>query len=68
MSELANLLPDTGQTEFGDAPMGHLQPRASELSMWKLWQMPYRIRSLCGGVLDGLPQGGDPACIAGDPA
>jgi hypothetical protein len=27
---LADPLPDTGQTAFGDAPVGHLQPRASE--------------------------------------
>jgi hypothetical protein len=27
----ADPLPDTGQTAFGDAPVGHLQPRASEL-------------------------------------
>jgi hypothetical protein len=25
---LADPLPDTGQTVFGDAPIGHLQPRA----------------------------------------
>jgi hypothetical protein len=27
---LADPLPDTGQTVFGDAPIGHLQPRAPE--------------------------------------
>ena len=31
-------------------------------------EMPYRIRSLCGGSIDGLPQGGDPAGVACGPA